>query len=233
MSSTDAKVVIKSTSLFIRKIHISPAVRLARIKALDKGNALFHITRTEVKVISVATGSLSANVDNLFLGPRVITQTYCSRLCGDGCVQRHQQQEPLQFRTLQHFLAFNFEHCSIFSPCTWMGNRTRQKHSNRIFLKACIARIHVTFHRNGAVFQHEGNQISREEFNDGFTLYALDLTPDLNEGSHLNPVKRGLIRLEMHFADALPETMNIACFGEYFNNIEISNNQQVVFGYNA
>jgi len=41
------------------------------------------------------------------------------------------------------------------------------------------------------------------------------------------------IRLEMHFADALPETMNIVCFDEYFNTIEISKNRQVVFDYNA
>ena len=65
----------------------------------------------------------------------------------------------------------------------------------------------------GPFFKDEGNQIYREEFNDGFTLYALDLTPDLNEGTHLNPFKCVSIRLEMHFADALPETMNIVCFG--------------------
>jgi len=72
-------------------------------------------------------------------------------------------------------------------------------------------------------FKDEGNQISREEFNDGFTLYALDLTPDLKEGSHLHPAKRGSIRLEM----------NNLCFVEYFSTIEISKNRQVVCDYNA
>jgi len=85
----------------------------------------------------------------------------------------------------------------------------------------------------GQFFKDEGNRIFRENCNSGFTFNVLDLTPDLNEDSHLNPVKCGSIRLEILFADVLPETLNIIFFGEYFNTIDITKKRQVVFDYNA
>jgi len=218
----DFKVVIKSMSLFIRKVHISPAVRLAHIKALEKGNALYPITRTEVKVFSVATGSLSANIDNLFLGqlPKRIVL---------GCVATS------GFNGTKNKNPFNFKHYGLNFLALYVdGQQIPAKAFKPNFETKQSLREYISlFTGTGQFFKDEGNDISREEFNDGFTLYALDLSPDLNEGTHTNPIKRGSMRLEMHFADALTETVNIVCFGEYFNTIEISKNRQVVFDYNA
>ena len=220
-SSSNEKVVIKSMSLFMRKFHISPAFYLARIKALGKRNALYHITRTEVKVNSVAPGSLSANVDNLFLGqlPKRIVL---------GCVATS------AFNDTNNNNPFNFKHYSLnFLALYVYGQQIPVKAFKLNFSEKHTLREYMSlFNGTGQFFKDKGNQISQEKLNDGFTLYALDLTPDLNEGTHLNPVKRGSIRVEM-LADALPETMNIVCFGDCFNTIEISKNRQVVFDYNA
>jgi len=221
MSSSDEKVVIKSMSLFMRNVHISPAFRLAHIKALGKGNALYHITRTEVKVNRFATGSLSANVDNLFLSqlPKRIVLDCMATSAFNGTNNKN---------------LFNFKHHSLNFLAVYVdGQQIPAKAFKLNFSEKHTLREYMSlFNGTGQFFKDKGNQISREKINDGFTLYALDLTPDLNEGTHLNPVKRGSIRLEM-LADALPETMNIVCFGDCFNTIEISKNRQVVFDYNA
>jgi len=194
-------------SLFIRKVHIS----LAHIKALDKENALYHITRTEVEVNSVATGSLSANVDNLFLGqlPKRIVLGCVATSAFNGTNNKN----PFIFKHYSlNFLALYVDGQQI--PAKAFKPNFSEKHTLREYMSLFIG--------TGQFFKDEGNQISREEFNDSFTVYALDLTPDLNEGTPLNPVMQGSIWLEMHFADALPETMNILFIGEYFNTIEIS-----------
>ena len=195
------------------------AIRLHFTYALQ--STLFALG-TEVKATSVATGSLSANVDNLFLGqlPKRIVL---------GCVATS------AFNGTNNKNPFNFKHYSLNLlalyedgqqiPAKAFKPNFSEKHTLREYMSLFIG--------TGQVFKDEGNQISWEEFNYGFMLYALDLISDLNEGTHFNPVKRGCIWLEMHFADALPETMNIICFGEYFNTIEISKNRQVVFDYNA
>lgn len=56
----------------------------------------------------------------------------------------------------------------------------------------------------------EGNSISREGFSGGYVLYALDLTSDLSEGGgHFNLIRHGNIRVDMKFARALENTINV------------------------
>ena len=50
----------------------------------------------------------------------------------------------------------------------------------------------------------EGNFISREDYANGYALYAFDLTADLAEDDHFNLVKHGSVRLAMKFSVALP-----------------------------
>ena len=77
-----------------------------------------------------------------------------------------------------------------------------------------------------------GNQISLEEYSKGFTLFAFDLTPDLDEGSHFHLVKQGNLRLELHFKTGLPQTINVIVYAE-FDVIEIDKARNVLFDYSA
>ena len=78
-----------------------------------------------------------------------------------------------------------------------------------------------------------GNHISRDEYADGFTLFAFDLTPDLDKGGHFHLVKQGNLRLELHFATQLPETINVIVYAEFDNVIEVDKARNVLFDYSA
>ena len=56
----------------------------------------------------------------------------------------------------------------------------------------------------------EGDLISREDFAFGYALYAFDLTADQCDGDHFNLVKQGNVRLDMEFAQALANTINVS-----------------------
>ena len=80
--------------------------------------------------------------------------------------------------------------------------------------------------------EDEGNEIDRTEYQKGYTLFAFDLTPDLSvDGGHFQLVKRGNLRLELHFAKALPATINVIAYAEFDNVIEIDRSRNVVFDY--
>ena len=64
----DGKLVVKEAALYVRKVKLSPTVRLAHIKALERGTAKFPIKRVEVKTFTVPQGNLMVNHENLFLG---------------------------------------------------------------------------------------------------------------------------------------------------------------------
>ena len=62
------KIKIRDLSLFVRKVQLSPAIRMGHVKALEKTSCKYPIRRVEVKVDTVPTGNTNYVQDNMFLG---------------------------------------------------------------------------------------------------------------------------------------------------------------------
>lgn len=94
---------------------------------------------------------------------------------------------------------------------------------------------HTLFSGTGVHFLNEGNDITREEYADGYCLMAFDLTPDLsaNLSSQWNLVRHGSLRMEVCFETALVKTVNCIVFAEFDNVIEIDKNRNVTVDYNS
>ena len=59
------------------------------------------------------------------------------------------------------------------------------------------------FSGTGKLFYDTGNNISRDDFKDGYALYAADLTPDMcGSSDHFNVVQRGNLALNLKFTTA-------------------------------
>ena len=79
--------------------------------------------------------------------------------------------------------------------------------------------------------RNEGNGIDRTEYNNGYELYAFDLIPDLCDGDHFNLTKQGIVRLDLKFGAALPNTVTVIAYAEFENVIDIDRNRNVVFDF--
>ena len=51
------KIKIKDISLFVRKVQLSPNIRMGHVKALEKISSKYLIRRVEVKVETVPQGN--------------------------------------------------------------------------------------------------------------------------------------------------------------------------------
>ena len=51
------KIKIKDISLFVRKVQLSPSIRMGHVKALEKTSSKYPIRRVEVKVDTVPRGN--------------------------------------------------------------------------------------------------------------------------------------------------------------------------------
>ena len=88
------------------------------------------------------------------------------------------------------------------------------------------------FSGTGKLQKDEGNDISREDYSGGYALYAFDLTPDLSEGGdHFNLSRDGSVRIDLKFANPLPNTINVIAYAEFENLIELDRNRNIVFDY--
>ena len=87
------------------------------------------------------------------------------------------------------------------------------------------------FAGTGKMFQDEGNDVTRDDFGQGYSLFAFDLTPDVCDGSHFNLVQKGNLRVEMHFDQPLPQTVNIVVYGEFETVLEIDRSRNVIYDY--
>ena len=218
---TSAKVSIVQAALFVRKTKLNPAIQIAHVKALDKGTAKYPIRRVDCKVFTVSQGSRSVNQENVFLGqlPKRLVIGMVDNDAFNGAYEKN----PFHFKHNKlNFLALYVD-----------GHQVPSKPLKPDFANEKFVRSYINlFAATGKMNEDEGNNITRADFANGFTLFAFDLTPDLSEG-HFNLIKRGNLRIEMQFAESLPTTTNIVVYAEFENCIEIDRSRNVLFDYSA
>ena len=78
----------------------------------------------------------------------------------------------------------------------------------------------------------EGKDIDRDEYPNGYALYAFDLSPDLTDSESFSLARQETVCVEMTFGEALPSTVTIVSYAEFENIIELDRNRNVVFDFN-
>jgi hypothetical protein len=89
------KIQISDVKLYVKRVHVSPTVQMAHNRILEKSNAKYHYTKTDVKVMNIPAGSRSIAKDNLYLGelPKRIIMT----LVPDSAMSGNIGENPFAF----------------------------------------------------------------------------------------------------------------------------------------
>ena len=218
----DGRVKIQDVCLFVRKVKVSPSIQLNHITRLEQTTAKYPMCRVDTKVFSIPKGNMMSNQENLFLGqlPKRLVVGMLENVAFNG----HRDKNPFNF---QHFdvdyLALNVD-----------GKQIPSKPLTPDFGADLCTRSYASlFSGTGYMGHDRGNQISRSEYAKGFTLFAFDLTPDLDQSGHFHLLRQGNLRLELHFKTALPQTINVVVYAEFDNVIEIDKPRNVLFDYSA
>ena len=218
------KAVIVEATLLVRKIKLSPSVQLGHAEALNKGPAKYPIHRCVMKVLSIPGGTMSFNKDHIFLGqlPKRVVVALVDNDAFNGAYDKN---------------PFNFKHYNMTSlVLNVAGKQIPSKPLKLNFTEPAgnsyIMAYYTLFAGTNKTGRDEGNSISRQDYNNGYTLFAFDLTPDLSaDGGHLNLIKEGNLGLEIQFGQALPNTVNLLMYGELDNLIEIDRDRNVLFDF--
>jgi hypothetical protein len=218
---TAPKVKIVQAALYVRKAKLNSSVSLAHAKVLEKNTVKYPVRRVDCKVFTVSQGSRSVNQENVFLGqlPKRVVIGMVDNDAFNGAFDKN---------------PFHFKHNDLNFLALYVdGQQVPSKPLKPDFTNGLFVRSYVNlFSATGKMNEDEGNAITREDFANGYSLFAFDLTPDLSEG-HNSLIKRGNLRIEMQFAKSLPTTTNIIVYAEFDNLIEIDRSRNVLFDYSA
>ncbi|XP_072041316.1 uncharacterized protein F54H12.2-like [Amphiura filiformis] len=215
------KVQIMDATLLVRSAKLNPTLMMQHAKELERGvTAKYPIRRVDVKSFSIPQGNLSFVRESLFTGqlPRSIVFGMVDNTAYNGTYPRN----PYHFK---HFdLNYAALHCNG-ETIPWKPLRLRFDTPNA---KDHIMAYQTLFQGTNILHKDHGVPIDREEFADGYSLFAFDLSPDASDGAHLNPIQTGSIRLELQFQNPLPNTVNLIVYAEWDSMVEINKSRHVI-----
>lgn len=208
------KVILEHASIFMRKVKVSPGVLLGHAKAMEKSTAKYPIDRVLCKTYSISTGSKSFMQDNVFLG--AMPKRIIIGLLENSAYTGQYDLNPFYF----HHHHVNF--ISVYVDGQPVPSKPLElDFDGNNYIRA--------YHQLFSGFNHDtGIYLTRQEFANGHTLYAFDLSPDLCDGPHLNLQHQGNLRIEIKFAQSLEKTTTVLIYAEFENIIEISKSRHVI-----
>lgn len=218
-ADTTFKLVILGASLFVKKVTVSPAVRLGHAAALARGNALYPLSRVNVKTYSIPQNSRVCNLENLFLGtmPKYVVL---------GMV-RHDA-----FTGRRDLSPFNFRHNQVeyLALCQDGRQVPAKAFQPRFDLGVSVREYYNMFSATSRHLKDLPLSIDRSEFERGYTLFVFNLSA-CEDTDALAPVTNGNLRLEMRFRQALPQTTTLIVYACYDSILEINSKRQVLVDF--
>ena len=204
-------------SLYVYSSMVEPRVVGDKIVPLLR---IVPIRPVDCKVYSIPQGAMSHTHENLFLG------TLPKRLilwCIDNdAYNGNYAKNPFKAKNN----AINF--LAVYVD----GRQVPAKPLQPNFENGSYIRSYVNlFSATGKHAQDEGNELTRDDFGNGYTFFGFDLTPDGCDGGCFHLVRKGNLRIEIHFAAALAQTVNVVVYGEFEAVLEIDKGRNVIYDY--
>ncbi|XP_054152856.1 uncharacterized protein F54H12.2-like [Oppia nitens] len=215
------KVNIIDTRLYIHRSIVHSQVVLAHNKMLEEDKpALYFITRREVKTCTIPKDSIDYCLNNVESGvlPRKLYISFVSNDAYNGS------------QTLNQFY---FKHYSLrYIACYLNGQQYPHKPYTPDFQNDKYIREYFSLFEVSNQLSHTTCDITKDEFAEGFSIFAFNFIPDLSDGvaksGYVSPLQRGGLRIELKFNYPLAEQITALIYCEYDSLIEIQKNRFAV-----
>jgi len=213
-SSLVPTVEILDACLYVHRAKVNPAIVEAHHRALGIATAKYFITDKEPKFFTIQKGSLDHSINNAQTGllPRRVLIALVSNEAQNG----HNLYNPYYFKN------YSLRYIACFLDGTQFPQRPYTPDFNK---KKYIREYYGLFEALNQTGFNSNIDITREEFYDGYTIFAFNFAPDLAEGctrsGYVSPRKYGTLRIEFKFNHPLAETVSAFVYCEYDSLIEI------------
>ncbi|XP_069618444.1 uncharacterized protein F54H12.2-like [Ranitomeya imitator] len=214
------KVQIVNAALYVKRVQVSPAVRIGHSQVLLSSPAKYALDRACLKVYSIPGGMRNSNHENLFLGqiPKTVILCFVYNDAFSGSYQKNPLFSPLSDQSRGSVFGRAADPAKPFHP------NFDAEHAVREYM----ALVHVSGKQKADV----GLSVDRDDFMSGYTFFAFDLSPDQEPSAHFSLIKTGNLRAEIHFADATPHMVNMIVYAVNTTVLEINHRREVLYDFN-
>lgn len=209
---------IHSINLYVCCIELQPALNVKFFQKLEETPATYALRKTEMKSIMI-TSSRTEFQHNLFTG--VIPRRIIFGLVALKNFNGNIQTSPFDFK---HYNLTDYE-------ITAAGKKYPLERYNMDFTKNYIARPYVdTIHALGQHFNPNNNNITMDQFNNGWTIFVVDLSPSQEELSGFELIQNGSTDIKLEFSSPVPgDGLELIVLGEFDQILSIDNHRRVKF----
>ena len=215
------KVIIEDIVLKACKVQINPALIYGHAEILKSVNAKYPFTKTEVKQIAIAKGTVNFDQDQLFqnLRPNRVVVGFVNAVGVAGDYTKN----PFNF---QHF---NLNQIGLFVDNVPVSGNVMRLNFNPSSGRTIIPAFNNMFDVTDKWMRDSGNQLSRNDFAGGYALYCFEIEPNFgDDGTYLHLLKQGNVRLEVQFSSALADAISCIVYAEYPGYFEINAARYIV-----
>jgi hypothetical protein len=216
-NTLNPRIEIKKLALFVTRIDASGAVRRDHEAKIPKELAFLPFTRSILKKRNIAAEYTNEHISNIFSGlvPRQVVMGFVGQTRLNGA----KNLNPFRF---QHFnvsyvgLKINGVNypAAPFTPDFENGLISRE--------------LRFLYDNIGTQIADSGPDITREMFQDGYTLFAWDITPDRCNGWHHHEFMPGEVSVDLRFSEPLPVPINVLFYGSFETQLSIKKDLTVV-----
>ena len=219
---SDFKIHVEDITVYIRRVAVNPSVIRGHAEGLNRNNALYPVQHTKLLTFTIPRGQKSFMKDNLF--PSEAPKLLMVAMVDNDAVNGEIKKNP-----------FNFKHNNLgeialrVNGTSHPGPPYRPDFSSYAFLRSYVDFMNVFDFYN----TDDTNGLTLKEFQNGYTIYAFDLTADNDiKAPYRQANVPHNIRLDLEFKTDLTETINVLIYGVFDSTIEITKYRDAILHYN-
>ena len=209
-------VVISEVMLKAKMIGIHADILESHARALEDRQALLPLLKTEVKTFAVGKGQYNVNLDDIFQGKipnrLILGMVLADAYAGDLT------KNPFNFKH------YNFDFMCLYANGQSVPSKALQpKFASDNYVEA-FQTLFTGMELDG---KDAGLQCSREDYGKGYTLVVFDLSSEVTDAAIQAVRKQGNLQLEIRFASALPEAINVILYASFPGEIKIDQSRSI------
>ena len=218
---TDFKIVFQEVVLYVPRYTLNPSVINGHASGLKRQNAIYPLLHSEVTTFTIPRGQKSYKKDRLFPdeAPKLLMIAMVDNNAFNGALGMN---------------PFNFQHFGLSNLTLYRdGISVSGRPFTPDFVNGKVMRSYMQTMQTFKYYNSDDtNGLTPDEFCNGYTIFAFDLTADKDiTASHRQGHSTKNLRLDLTFAAATKQTINVLLYAVYDSSIEITQQRDAITFY--